>query len=115
MLQVSRVSASGQRRQCEYGKNCTPGIPPRTGSFCSTRPVTDIAARLLPWKPPWKLITPSRPVAVLQSLSAASTALAPVGPQKWIFVRSRMPAGSMPMVSSVNSSLTRVGKSRPWT
>ena len=36
-----------------------------------------------------------RPVAVLQSLSAASTAFAPVGPQNAIFVRSRISSGSI--------------------
>ncbi len=113
--QLSRLRPSGQLWQLEYGKKCTPGIRPRTGSFCSTRPVTLSAARVAPWKPPWKVMISSRPVAVLHSLRAASTALAPVGPQKWIRVRSRIGSGSIPMVRSVNSSLTGVGKSRPCT
>ena len=84
-----------------------------TGAFCSTSPVSAIAMWLLPWNPPWKETISPRPVAVLQSLIAASTALAPVGPQKCSFIRDRMVAGSMESWVCVKSSLAGVGKSSP--
>ena len=49
----------------------------------------------------------------LHSLMAASTASLPVGPQKWIFMSSRMAAGSIASWFRLNSSRTGVGKSRP--
>ncbi len=85
-----------------------------TGSFCETRPVTAIALCVLPWNPPWNATISPRPVAVLHSFSAASTAFAPAGPQNWIFISLRISAGSSESWSSVNSSLSSVGKSRPW-
>jgi hypothetical protein len=112
--QVSGSSASGHRLHEENGKKLTPGMPLAMGRFWDTLPVIAIAAWLLPWKPPWKETTPPRPVAVLQSFSAASTALAPVGPQNWIFIRSRMPAGSIDSCASVNASFAGEGMSRPW-
>ena len=84
-----------------------------TGSFWATSPVTAIALCVLPWNAPWNATISLRPVAVLQSLSAASTAFAPAGPQNWIFVSLRISAGSSESWSSVNSSLSSVGKSRP--
>ena len=68
----------------------------------------------MPWNPPWKAMTSPRPVAVLHSLIAASTAFAPVGPQKCTFVRSCIPPGSIDSWASVNASLAGVGRSSPW-
>src|SRR5262249_8238836 len=70
-------------------------------------------AWLLPWKLPWNAMTSPRPVAVLHSFIAASTALAPVGPQKCSFMRERSPGGSIESFASTNASSAGVGKSRP--
>ena len=64
-----------------------------TCSFCEISPVMDIALCELPWKAPWNVTISDLPVAVLHSFSAASTAFAPVGPQNWIFVLSRIASG----------------------
>jgi hypothetical protein len=55
-----------------------------------------MAACVEPWYEPWNATTVPRPVAFLHSLIAASTASAPVGPLKCIFMSSRRRAGNMP-------------------
>ena len=72
-------------------------------------------AWVVPWKPPWNETTSPRPVAVLHSLMAASTAFAPVGPQKCIFMRSAIRPGSIDSWASVKASLAGVGRSSPCT
>ena len=64
-----------------------------TGALVDTTPVTAIAECVVPWNPPEKATTSPRPVAVLHSFSAASTAFAPVGPQKCTRIRSRIAVG----------------------
>ena len=111
---MSRRRSSGQSAQCEYGKKCTPGTTFATGALVATIPVTAIAAWVVPWNPPENATTSPRPVAVLQSFSAASTALAPVGPQKCTRIRSRIPSGSIDSCAVVNASLAGEGRSSPW-
>ena len=51
-----------------------------TGSRAPAFPVQARAPRVIPWNPLVKAMTCSRPVILRASLSAASTALVPVGP-----------------------------------
>jgi hypothetical protein len=95
VAQPARDSPSGQSAQFEKGKKCTPGTPLATGALFATRPVSAIPMCVVPWKPPWKATTSPRPVAILHNLIAASTAFAPVGPQKCTFVRPCIPTGSI--------------------
>ena len=88
-------------------------MPFAMGAFVATTPVTAIPAWVVPWNPPENATTSPRPVAVLQTLSAASTAFAPVGPQKWIRIRSRIAGGSMDSCAVVNASLAGEGRSKP--
>jgi hypothetical protein len=111
----SRVRSNGQLEQWENGKKCTPGIPLPIGALFATTPVRAIPAWVVPWNPPWNDTTSPRPVAVLHSLIAASTAFAPVGPQKWIFVRSAIRPGNIDSCASTKASLAGVGRSSPCT
>ncbi len=54
-------------------------------------------------------------MAVWHSLIAASTAFAPVGPQKCTRIRSRIAGGSMSSCSWMNWSFAGVGRSSPCT
>ncbi|SKV50420.1 Uncharacterised protein [Mycobacteroides abscessus subsp. massiliense] len=63
------------------GVECTSGTP-APARFMEF-PVTASDPNVIPWKALVKLMTDSRPVMFRASLSAASTALVPVGPGNW--------------------------------
>ncbi len=65
----------------------------------------------MPWYPPVKASAPERPVAVCISLSAASTASVPAGPQKCTRARAANSAGRLSNSALVKSSFSAVARS----
>ena len=82
-----RRRGSGSPAGRAAGSRPASGTP--AGVRTATLPVAASAAAVIPWYAPVKATRPERPVAVRASLIAASTASAPLGPQKWIRASAR--------------------------
>ena len=95
--------------------NWTPGMRFCTCSLGWSSPVRARAPCPMPWNPPEKAMTVPLPVAVLQSLIAASTASVPEGEQNCTLALEASSLGMMERRASTNLSLTGVARSRVWS
>ena len=94
--------------------NCTPGMMFCTWFFAVQLPVSAMGPWPIPWYPPENAMTVPLPVAVLQSLMAASVASVPEGEQNWTLALSANSGGRIENRFSKNISFVGVMMSNAW-